>query len=761
MAAVRGAFAMASLHVASGGRLTQGSGVSFVLLLMSGDVVVDPGGSITVAGKGCAAGTGNGKGKGSWYGSGGGYGGAGGASYGVPGGVPYGYVSSNPQAGSGGGNGGSPVTSPGGAGGGSLGLNMSAGTLTVNGSVSADGNDGAGFGGGGSGGSIWIAASALAGDGVISANGGNAASLYAGGGGGGRIIIACDTDSFTGAKAAYGGIGYGTGGPGTIYSTPAEGGPPYSLVVDNGSRVGAASPLDFLPVPIDLIVSGNAAVYPTVPATLQSLRLASGGRIFQTEDKPGIELNVYEDVVIESGCAITADGAAYGLAGPGWGLAGPYYGAGGGYGGRGGDASDPGVLGGMPYGSALKPVDLGSRGGNGMTTFEGGAGGGKIKMTVDGAFTLDGLLSANGLTGGYTGGGGSGGSIWVVADGFSGAGSVSANGGDAASMNAGGGGGGRICLAYTGTSSLSTANASANGGDGYVPGEDGTVVIDQITAPAITDIPNHYAVTGMPYIGPTPEVTNDMTRVTWSLIAGPPGAGFGNGVVSWAHPVTTDSPCTVTIRATNEAGSTDKTWQLTVVDNPELVPDDGIIRMGGAIVTAQFAGYMYVQPASRLWGLRVDSSVYSYAVGDRLTIAGPIETNSDFERCIEASSTTHSGTGSCAPIGVPLRSLGGVSYQYDQSTGAGQIGVKSGVGLNNIGLLVRVWGRVTEIDPEGAWFIIDDGSVPAKCLVPDGVTIDPGWDYVAVTGVSSCEVSSGDVNRVVRVRQSSDIVSYP
>ena len=41
------------------------------------------------------------------------------------------------------------------------------------------------------------------------------------------------------------------------------------------------------------------------------------------------------------------------------------------------------------------------------------------------------------------------------------------------------------------------------------------------------------------------------------------------GVVSWANPVTVDSPHTVTIRATNTAGFDDESWQLTVTPAPQ------------------------------------------------------------------------------------------------------------------------------------------------------------------------------------------------
>lgn len=37
-------------------------------------------------------------------------------------------------------------------------------------------------------------------------------------------------------------------------------------------------------------------------------------------------------------------------------------------------------------------------------------------------------------------------------------------------------------------------------------------------------------------------------------------------------------------------------------------------------------------------------------------------------------------------------------------------GVQNGMGVNNIGLLIKTWGKVTYCDPLGKFFYIDDGS---------------------------------------------------
>ena len=81
-------------------------------------------------------------------------------------------------------------------------------------------------------------------------------------------------------------------------------------------------------------------------------------------------------------------------------------------------------------------------------------------------------------------------------------------------------------------------------------------------------------------------------------------------------------------------------------------------------------------------------------------------------------------------------------------------GVEGGVGLYNIGSLIRTWGKVTYIDPALKFFYINDGSgrddasehigLRVQCdntkLAPPN-TIDITSlhvnDYVAITGISS------------------------
>ena len=205
-----------SVTVNSDGILTHSAGEDGFDLTVTGDLTVDAGGAITVNGKGYGPDSGPGAGG---SGCGGSYGGAGGGESGVS---TYGSITAPSDLGSGGGRNSYYASAAGGAGGGAIRLSV-AGMLTVDGSFTANGNDGVHYctnwcsyhyyGGGGSGGSIYVITGELTGTGVILANGGNSGS---GGGGGGRIAIYYNASTYTGSIFAHGGTGPAHGEDGTV-----------------------------------------------------------------------------------------------------------------------------------------------------------------------------------------------------------------------------------------------------------------------------------------------------------------------------------------------------------------------------------------------------------------------------------------------------------------------------------------------------------------------------------------------------------------
>ena len=151
-----------------------------------------------------------------------------------------------------------------------------------------------------------------------------------------------------------------------------------------------------------------------------------------------LSLAVRSDVVIEEGGKITAYAKGYPASWKGPGCYGYGREAGTSHGGRGCGMSAGSVTKDC-YGSAFHPETFGSSGVK--------AGGGVIRITVDGTLTMDGVIDANGEdhpTDWYAG---AGGSVWITAERLLGHGVISANGGDEKQSRPGGGG--RVAIYLT------------------------------------------------------------------------------------------------------------------------------------------------------------------------------------------------------------------------------------------------------------------------------------------------------------------------
>ncbi|MFL5812378.1 MAG: beta strand repeat-containing protein [Bdellovibrionia bacterium] len=335
------AAAIASLTVTNGCRYGfkyQATGASASLTVPT--MTINSGSYFSADGRGYPAASGPGAGANYLYSGGGGaHGGVGTNGYNATAGGTTTYDSGLQPTllGSGGGSATS-SGSAGGAGGGAIKLIVS-GTLTVNGALSANGNDttitSSASGGGGAGGSLWLQVGTLAGTGSITAKGGTApsTSTQGGGGGGGRIAIYYSSaNSFTGTVSAAGGSGYAssTGGAGT-----------YFLQNSTSGDVTCSSAIN---------MAYESASPPSTPINNLSV---SGGCSFAIVNST---LTAVGDVTIGSGSSIHANGL-----GTGAGTA-----------------------------STTQPTYQGAAGG----------GGGAIKLIVAGTTTIDGTLSANGTVAG-------------------------------------------------------------------------------------------------------------------------------------------------------------------------------------------------------------------------------------------------------------------------------------------------------------------------------------------------------------------------
>ncbi len=203
------------------------------------------------------------------------------------------------------------------------------------------------------------------------------------------------------------------------------------------------------------------------------------------------------------------------------------------------------------------------------------------------------------------------------------------------------------------------------------------------------------------------------------------------------------------------------------VSDAKSKPNNVPVIVSGGVVSAIFPSSFYFQQdgiasPDRACGVQV---VWSGAVsvGKRYVVKGVMKTNLDGERYVEATAVdphTPEWTVDVKPLGMTNKAVGGADWHYCQSTGAGQMGVSSGTGLNNVGLLIRCWGKFMHVDQ--SHFQIDDGSeVILDCEATSSMIPSPTWRYVIATGVSSCRRYGDELNRLLRVTSVEAISSVP
>lgn len=183
---------------------------------------------------------------------------------------------------------------------------------------------------------------------------------------------------------------------------------------------------------------------------------------------------------------------------------------------------------------------------------------------------------------------------------------------------------------------------------------------------------------------------------------------------------------------------------LPTVDIPasKSVSDGELIRLEGKVVTCGASGMTYVQEPNRLGGLRVQypSNVAPSALVD---IVGAMATVSG-ERVICAESVEVKGVGvQLEPLAMRVDALagGGFGLQGALAQYRGQQMIPT-AGLNNIGLLVRVAGKVAAVGQD--FFYLDDGTGCSDGTLQPGVRVTcpetfsvSTNQYVVVTAVSS------------------------
>ena len=208
-----------------------------------------------------------------------------------------------------------------------------------------------------------------------------------------------------------------------------------------------------------------------------------------------------------------------------------------------------------------------------------------------------------------------------------------------------------------------------------------------------------------------------------------------------AEEVTSDPMCSAGVKIARAVAS---------IQEAKGRPDGDIVGLPARVVSAKFADKLYIEEANRVSGIRVESDA-SVSVGQTVTVFGVMGLANGCERAILSPKVV---TGAAGTSITPLLMIGGAvgGSGFNGSTP----GITDGIGLNNIGLLVRVTGAVGAIDTDG--FYLVDGSKIAGESGIDGIKVwtgssgSPGT-FVKVTGVVSCRASGGKVYPVILATQ--------
>lgn len=201
---------------------------------------------------------------------------------------------------------------------------------------------------------------------------------------------------------------------------------------------------------------------------------------------------------------------------------------------------------------------------------------------------------------------------------------------------------------------------------------------------------------------------------------------------------------------------------LSSVAETRFQPNGTYVRFPG-VVSAVFGDDFYVQDPDRVAGIRVlKAPAVTLEVGQCLSLAGMIDTSGPNLTLTDAVWTTDP-----APR-APPRSLG----MNGRVIGGGALGsqraVKDGVGLNNVGLLVKIVGLVTYVDPNKRFFYLNDAGTVKDGSGVIGVKVygtlrvrpqfDPIGRCVSAIGVSSCEASGPNLVRIIKARTVGDVL---
>jgi hypothetical protein len=227
------------------------------------------------------------------------------------------------------------------------------------------------------------------------------------------------------------------------------------ITLENGGGMYYTTANTFSPTNVTVQSGGHWESRMVGTVNVTNMTIESGGNATHESNagSKAYELNLsLTNLDVQSGGTVNANGVGYGEASGTCAGSTSQYGNGACHAGR----ASYNV--GTTYGDLREPTALGSGASNG--------GGGAVKLVVSDTLTVNGNITADGVTGNYYEAGSAGGSIWLDTATLAGAGLVRAKGGNAYNSLTRDGGGGRVAVYYTTDAStlISGDKLQAHGG---------------------------------------------------------------------------------------------------------------------------------------------------------------------------------------------------------------------------------------------------------------------------------------------------------
>lgn len=255
---------------------------------------------------------------------------------------------------------------------------------------------------------------------------------------------------------------------------------------------------------------------------------------------------------------------------------------------------------------------------------------------------------------------------------------------------------------------------------------------------------------------------------TWLPISGASSLSSGNVSFNWQ---TAGLPSSdgYKIRASQVVGGAIDTSDapftivgVVTIPQAKALPDATLVKLKNKPVLSALSGLSYLGESTRLTGIKVRNAT-GLVVGALATVVGKMST-ADGERVVDAISTQTSGASTqVGPLFMRMSVLGGgsiagqdgvVEYRRIRNGDAWSTVLVPATGINTIGVLARVAGKVTAVGSD--YFYVDDGtgcddgSGFAGVRILCGTMGKPSLNArVAVTGVSSTHFERGCLWRAI------------